>query len=162
MAPRVQFWGSAGRPQTPSRGFPPRGALTDGCSRRGEDKGTVLGETGPALPGPSAPRPASAPQLQYFEVIQHGPFLGEEQRAGRALEDADALGQQVLVEVGGEEGFVGEDRVTHGAFEDHPMGRRKGSVRRPLPGGPQPPAAPDPPCSCSYLACCVWKLGCWV
>lgn len=51
-------------------------------------------------------------------MFQHGPLLGKEQRTRWALEDTDTLGQQVLVEVRGQEGLVGEDRVAHGTLID--------------------------------------------
>lgn len=56
---------------------------------------------------------------RYLEVLQHGALLGKEQRAVRALEDADPLVEQMLVEVGGEQGLVGEDRVAHRTLVNH-------------------------------------------
>lgn len=90
--------------------------------------------------------PASIPRPLYLEMFQHGPFLGKKQRTRWALKDADTLGQQVLVEVRGEEGFVSEDCVTHGALVDHP-GRVEKTVQTscPIEAQPPPPAPPHAP-----------------
>lgn len=57
--------------------------------------------------------------MSVLEVLQHGALLGEEQRAVRTLEDTDPLVEQMLVEVRGEQGLVGEDRVAHCTLVNH-------------------------------------------
>lgn len=71
------------------------------------------------------PRPHPADLVWYLEVLQHGALLCKEQRAIRALEDADTLVEQMLVKVRGEQGLVGEHRVTHGTLIDHPVGSKE-------------------------------------
>lgn len=58
-------------------------------------------------------------------MFQHGLFLGKKQRTRWTLKDTDTLGQQVLVKVGGEKRFVGEDCVTHGTLIDQPVEAEK-------------------------------------
>lgn len=56
-------------------------------------------------------------------MLEHGALLREEQRALRAAEDADALRQQVLIEMRRQQRLVREHRVTHGTLVDHPGGK---------------------------------------
>lgn len=90
-------------------------------------------------------------------MFQHGPFLGKKQRARRALEDADALGQQVLVEVRGQEGLVREDGVAHGALVDHPGGGEHSA--EPRRHGPPSARPARPPGSLGLLRVEAGVLG---
>lgn len=82
--------------------------------------------TEPQHGAPHPPQQSVGP-WRYLEVLQHGALLRKQQRAVRALENADALIEQMLVEVGGEQRLVGEHRVAHGALIDHPVGSEKSS-----------------------------------